>query len=193
MFDNEEQFLKWLEKNHKYEDLSKEEIDKQFIETFGIEEYERMEKLTDIDLLTVRLCNLLDIEPIPAIFEHIEEDSRYYEELDYISINEKYINDDLEIKKSLIHEIKHQHQKHCIYHKNQELKFAPTLLIRQWEADFKKNQRLVPIEELNLMSVEVDAYAFTKYILKEWFDIDYHYPNETYDQILTIYINKYFK
>ena len=43
------------------------------------------------------------------------------------------------------------------------------------------------------MPVEVDAYAFTKYILKQWFHYEYHYPNDIYDGLLDIYIAKYYK
>ena len=41
--------------------------------------------------------------------------------------------------------------------------------------------------------VEVDAFAFTKYIMKEWFDIDVIFPNPDYDSVLEMYIEKYFR
>ena len=79
-------------------------------------------------------------------------------------------------------------------HKNEkDLKLANPLLIKQWEEDFKKNQRLIPEDQVMCMPVEVDAFAFTKYILKEWFNIEYHHYDPTYDALLTIYIDKFYK
>jgi len=41
--------------------------------------------------------------------------------------------------------------------------------------------------------VEIDAYAYTKYILKKRFDYDYNHHDLAYDKVLGLYINKYFK
>ena len=42
------------------------------------------------------------------------------------------------------------------------------------------------------MTTELDAFAFTKYIMKEWYNINIVFPDIVYDEILTRYINKYF-
>ena len=193
MFNNEKELREWLKKKFPYEEMSNEELKKRFIESFGEEKWEETEALVPVEQLNFKLCNFLGIEPVPVIFEEMYEDARYYDKLDYIAISNKYVHDEIELKKSLIHEVRHLHQKYCISHKNEQLKFAPSILINQWEEDFKKNQRLIPEDEAMCMSVEVDAFAFTKYILKEWFNIDYHHYDPTYDAVLTIYIDKLYK
>lgn len=193
MFNNDNELRKWIKENIPYRELTEEELKKEFIEEFGIDKWIEMEAEVPCDELVVRLCNYLEIEPVPVLFEEMNEDSRYYDVLNYIAINKKFICNELEIRKSIIHEVKHLHQKHCISHKKDKLRFTTPKLIKEWENDFKLNQRLIPIDELNLMSVEVDAYAFTKYILKYWFNYEYHYPNDVYDEILNKYIAKYYR
>ena len=193
MFKTEEELRKWLKEKYPYVEKSDEEIKKEFIESFREEKWEEEEALTPLMDLSFKLCDFLGIEAVPILFEEMEEDARYYNDLDYIGISNDFVHDEIEARKSLIHEIKHLHQKYCISHKNESLKFAPSNLLEQWEKDFSINQRLVPLDELMCMSVEVDAFAFTKYILKEWFDYDYHHYDEAYDVLLTLYINKYYK
>lgn len=193
MFKTEEELRKWLKEKYPYVEKSDEEIKKEFIESFGEEKWAEEEALTPLMDLSFKLCDFLGIEAVPILFEEMEEDARYYNDLDYIGISNDFVHDEIEARKSLIHEIKHLHQKYCISHKNESLNFAPSNLLEQWEKDFSINQRLVPLDELMCMSVEVDAFAFTKYILKEWFDYDYHHYDEAYDALLTLYINKYYK
>lgn len=193
MFADDNELRKWIKENIPYKEMSEEELKKEFIGEFGIEKWNEMEAEMPCDMLTMRLCNYLGIDSVPVLFEEMEEDARYYDVLNYIAINKKYINNKLEIRKSIIHEVKHLHQKHCISHKKAKLKFAPIDLINEWESDFKKNQRLVPEDEIMLMPIEIDAFAFTKYILKKWFDYDYHHYDFIYDEILSKYCIKYFK
>ena len=193
MFEDEKELRKWLKENFPYKEMSEEELKKDFIDSFGIDKWNEMEAEVPCDMLSMRLCNYLEIDSVPVLFEEMEEDARYYDVLNYIAINKKFIGNELEIRKSIIHEVKHLHQKHCISHKNEINKFASIKLIKQWEADFKINQRLIPLDEVMLMSIEIDAFAFTKFILKEWFQYDYHHYDLIYDELLNIYINKYFK
>ena len=193
MFENEEDLRKWLKEKFPYVEKNDEEIKKEFIESFGIEKWEEEEALKPLMDLSFKLCDYLEIDPVPILFEEMEEDARYYNGLNYIGISTKYVHDEIEARKSLIHEIKHLHQKHCISHKNETLKYAPSNLLKEWTDDFEKNQRKMPYGEVMCMPVEVDAFAFTKYILKIWFNYDYHHYDEAYDALLTIYMNKYFK
>lgn len=192
MFKDKEELRKWLDKNYLYREISDEEIKNQFIENFGVEKYEELEALRKLDNLNLKLCNYLGIEPVPVIFEGMDEDARYYDKLDYIAISNRYVFDEVEQMKSLIHEVKHLHQKYCISHKNEKHKFTNVNLIKQWEDDFKKNQSLIPPDILICMPVEIDAFAFTKYILKRWFNINYHHNDLVYDRVLSLYIEKYF-
>ena len=193
MFEDEKELRKWLKENFPYKEMSEEELKKDFIDSFGIDKWNEMEAEVPCDMLSMRLCNYLEIDSVPVLFEEMEEDARYYDVLNYIAINKKFIGNELEIRKSIIHEVKHLHQKYCISHKNEINKSASIELIRKWEADYKINQRLIPLDKLMLMSIEIDAFAFTKFILKEWFQYDYHHYDLIYDELLNIYINKYFK
>ena len=193
LFNDENELRQWIKNNIKYEELSEEELKKRFIESFGEEKWEEEEALVPIDQLNFKLCDFLGIEPVPILFEEMYEDARYYNELNYIGLSNKYVHDEIECKKSLIHEVRHLYQKHCISHENEKLKLVTKHLINEWKKDFKTNQRLVPENQLMFMSIEVDSFAFTKYILKEWFNYDYHHYDEIYDTLLTLYIDKYFK
>ena len=193
MINNEEELKKWLKDKYPYEEKSEEEIKKDFIDAFGIEKWDEIEAEVKLDKLNLKLCNFLGIEPVPVVFEEMYEDARYYNDLDFIAISNRYVFDEIEQMKSLIHEVKHLHQKYCISHKNENLKFANLDLIKDWEDDFKKNQRLIPEDILICMAIEVDAFAFTKYILNNWFSIDYHQHDLVYDTILDHYIKKYYR
>ena len=192
-FENEEQLRKCLKEKFPYEEMSDEELKTRFIDSFGEEKWHEIEVLSELDNLNFKLCDFLGIDSIAVIFEEMEEDARYYDQLDYIAISNKFVHDEMECKKSLIHEVRHLYQKYCISHKNENHILSTDYLIKHWEADFKKNQRLIPPDKLMCMPVEVDAFAFTKYILKNWFNYDYHHYDETFDCLLDLYINKYFK
>ena len=59
--------------------------------------------------------------------------------------------------------------------------------------NFKTNYaNATTYEEMLALSVEIDAYAFTKYIMDKWFDIKIYHPEPIYDEILSRYITKYF-
>jgi hypothetical protein len=193
MFKDNEELKKWLKDKYPYEEKSEEEIKKEFVDAFGIDKWNEIEAETKLDNLNFKLCNYLGIEPVPVIFEEMDEDARYYDKLNYIAISNRYVFDEVEQMKSLIHEVKHLHQKYCISHKNENHKFSDRNLINRWKDDFKKNQKLIPIDILMCIPVELDAYAFTKYILKSWFNIDYHHHDLIYDTVLSFYIEKYFK
>lgn len=190
---SEEDLRTWIKKEFPYEEMTEEEINQKIIENFGPEKLKEMEFTLKIDNLNFRLADYLGIEVIPVFYENIPEDSRFYDKDDYIGISNKFMFDEMESIKCLIHEFRHGYQKYCISHKNEKLKFAPINLIEEWESDFKKNQQLMKPSEQMCLAVELDAYAFTKYILKEWFDYDYHHYDVTYDLLLGLYITKYYK
>jgi hypothetical protein len=193
MFEDEKELRKWLKENFPYKEMSEEELKKEFIDSFGIEKWNEMEAEVPCDMLAMRLCNYLEIDNIPVLFEEMEEDARYYDVLNYIAINKKFIGNELEIRKSIIHEVKHLHQKYCISHKNEINKFASIELIKKWKADFKINQRLIPFDKLMLMSIEIDAFAFTKFIIDKWFGITIYHPDAIFDELLNKYIQKYYQ
>lgn len=139
------------------------------------------------NLITLKnkLFKYLSLDPIKITYEPLgEEDSRFYTHDLYISINEKYKNDEYESMKCIIHEIRHYYQLLVVL---LEIDIEPQY--RHWKHEF--NNKLKPEAEL-CKYIEIDAFAFTKYILKEWYNIDYHHHNKDFDEILNLFIKKYY-
>ena len=172
-----------------FKEMSDDEIKKEFIKYFGEEKWNEENYLSDLFPVELALADYLGVEPIPVIVEDIEEDSRYYPKENYIVISKKLISDEVEALKCLTHEYKHYQQFMCIIH---NITKAP--LLDKWREDFQINYASITSNEERLaLTVEVDAFAFTKYIMKEWFDIDVIFPNLDYDSVLEMYIEKYFR
>ncbi len=138
--------------------------------------------------VSTKLFDYLGLEEIEIRYEEIPDDSRFYNHELYIGINNKYLNDESELLKCLIHEIRHYYQLCVVAY---QIELEPQY--EEWKKEFKLDQTKLKPEESMCLYIEVDAYAFTKYILKEWFDYDYHHCDEAYDALLTLYINKYYK
>ena len=173
----------------KFKEMSDEELKSEFIKYFGEEKWNQEEALGKLWPVQLALCDYLGVEPIPVIVDDIEEDSRYYPKEAYIVISSKLIGDEVEALKCLIHEMKHYQQYMCVIH---NITSAP--LLEEWKEDFKTNcAKATSYEEQMALSVEVDAFAFTKYIMDKWFNIKTNHPDYIYDEILSRYINKYFK
>lgn len=171
-----------------YKNINNEELKEEFIKWFGEDKWNKEDVLAKLWPVSVELCKYLDLEPIPIVVDEIKEDSRFYPKELYITISNKLICDEVEVLKCLIHEIKHYHQYICII---QNRTNEP--LLDKWKEDFKENyEKVSSYEDMLALSVEVDAYAFTKYIMKEWFEMDVLFPNIYYEEVLKIYINKYF-
>ena len=83
-----------------------------------------------------------------------------------------------EALKCLIHELRHCYQFNCVRNN------VDNDLVKIWKEEFA-NAHLI---EYVAMTTELDAFAFTKYIMKNW----YIYPDAEYDEILNRYIDKYF-
>lgn len=137
-------------------------------------------------LIQSKLAKHLNIDLIPIVIEEMEEDSRYYIKSDYIAISSATTHNVVELVKCLIHEYRHYYQKQCIT--NNSLVEKDELLYK-WSNDFKTLYKSE--EERMCSSIEIDSYAFTKYILNKWFNVNYIHYNKTYDDILNAYIRKY--
>ena len=172
----------------KIKQLTQEELNEEFIKYFGKEIYNQEEMLMKLWPTQLAIADYLGVEPIPVLVEEIEEDSRYYPNDNYIVISKSLMDDEVEVLKCLTHEYKHYQQYMCIIHN------VAHPLLEEWKKDFKTNYaNVTSYEEMLALTVEVDAFAFTKYILDEWFNIKVTHPYDVYDEILSRYINKYFK
>lgn len=168
--------------------VTDEFLKEEFIKYFGEEKWKEEELLTELWPFQFALFLTLGIEPIPVIVQEMEEDARYYVNENYIGISTKLINDEVEVIKCLIHEIRHYYQHICVdYNDTNE----PQL--QSWINDMKKDYNNLDPSEAICLSIEVDAFAYTKYIMKKWFDIDVVYPDVMYERVLKAFCNKYYK
>ena len=166
--------------------MSDEELKEKFIHYFGIEKWNHEEQLGKLFPLTLKICEDLGIDPIPVVVESIPDDSRYYVQEDYIAISDKYIMDDLEMFKCAIHELRHKYQLHCVFTNNTK---EPLMLEWKEELSIDYNNLDPSIQLCTLL--ELDAYGYQKKMLKKLFDIDWHYPDDMYDEAVSLYVKKY--
>lgn len=169
-----------------FENMTEAEFKEGFIQYFGEERWKQEDQLAKLFPAILTICNDLEIEPVPVIVEDIPEDSRYYMKEDYIAISAKCVMDDLEMYKCVIHELRHKYQKHCVLTNNTK---EPLTL--EWAEELKSDySNMDPSNQLCTM-LEIDAYAYQKKMLKRLFNIDWHFYDELYDEVLSHYIDKY--
>lgn len=162
--------------------MNDNELKDNFIKYFGIDKWNQEEMLGYLYKEDLKLCNYLGIELIPVVVGSIEEDSRYYIEENYIVISDKLILDKTEALKCLIHELRHCYQFNCLRDN------FDNYLVNIWKEEFSNAHKL----EYSSMALELDAFAFTKYIMKNWYNIIVIFPDLEYGEILNRYIDKYF-
>ena len=176
--------------------MTKEKLKEEFINSFGEEKWKQEEMLLKLMSIHKKLAKYLDVEMIPVVCEDIEEDSRFYFKEQYIIISPLMLEKYSDAAKSLIHEVRHQYQQKCINDPN--TKENPDL-VRLWKEDMPK--LFNPLIYLNLDGknpylsnvCELDAHAFSKWYLKEKYDIETHYPQFEYDALLDLFAEKYYK
>ena len=148
-------------------------LKQEFINSFGEEKWNELEVLKPLQQAVDLVCKeYLGIESIPVVFEKLEGDvSRYDFKLQAIILNNKYIDDYVELLDSCFHELEHHWQR--IYIANNDTPKA-----RRWKEEFKHYNRLDVTQE-----IEIDAYAFSQVILNCEFGLIHKHPND-YVQIL---------
>lgn len=162
--------------------MNNRKLKKDFIKYFGIDKWNQEKMLSFLYKEELKLCKYLGIDPIPIITNTIIEDSRYYINEEYIVISNKLILDKTEALKCLIHEIRHCYQFNCVRNN------VENELVNIWKRELTTLKQL----DYNSSMLELDSFAFTKYIMEKWYNISSIYINIEYDEILNHYINKYF-
>ena len=170
------------------DNVSDELLKEQFIKYFGEEKWNEEELLTKLWPFQLALFLKLGIEPVPVIFEEMDEDARYYDRDNYIGISTKLIDNEVEVIKCLIHEIRHYYQHICVEYNDTN---EPQL--QNWIQDLKKDYNSLDPSEAICLSIEVDAFAYTKFIMKQWFDTDVIYPDVMYERVLKAFCNRFYK
>jgi len=135
-----------------------------------------------LDELQDRLCNILGVEKLEIIRKEIKEDAILDFTNNQIIISNKFIDDIVESKKALIHEMRHQYQLYCI-----ALDIKEERMRKMWAFELKYDEPIFKSEYRNLLFIEIDAYAFTKIYMKKEYDFNVKYSNK-YEKIIKDYL-----
>ncbi|MDE5617774.1 MAG: hypothetical protein K2I36_02950 [Ureaplasma sp.] len=167
------------------EELNEQEFKEAFIKYFGEDRWNQSEVLPILQEKAEILCSYLGIEEIPILCDPIKEDSKYYPKEKYIIISDKIILNEVEALKSLIHEIRHHYQYTCVSTNN-----TNEPMLNQWKEELEIYNTLAPDIQICTF-LEIDAYAFTKVIMKNWFNKDIIHYDDEYEEAINLYITKY--
>lgn len=147
--------------------------------------------MKDLRKLQNEVADYLGIDPLSIKFEDlVEEDSRLYTQEEYVGINVKYKNDYLECAKAITHEYRHVFQ---IFYANlfdteTAIRWKQLLATHINSATMNENGSNYINQEL-----EIDAFAFTKFYLKQYEHIDVKNKMYGLDKYLDAYIIKNIK
>lgn len=145
-------------------------------------------QLRELETAAIMLTELLGLESIPIKVEDLgEEDGRFYLEGPYIAISDKLIDDKLERLKTLIHEYRHYYQVAVV-----ETNDTSEPLLNEFRDELVNGPKSTDPAELMCQYIEIDAYAYTKYILKRVYKIEYHHYDPLYDELLDKFIFYYY-
>ena len=165
---------------------NEEKLKEEFIKNFGPEKWCEEEMLSKLIPLSMEVSDFLGIDTYPILFEKLDDDSRVYFKEEYIAINEKYKDNYTECAKCLVHELRHIYQLFYVAESSEE-------------KALRMKEELALLSNLNphdpvysFQEIEIDAYAFTKWYLKKYKDIDAIHPSKDYELLITAYMNKYF-
>lgn len=119
--------------------------------------------------MCIRIANRLGIDPLDIKFEDMIEDSRVYIKENYVAINKKHENDYEECAKCIAHEYRHIFQLFYVNIFNDERS-------ERWKKELQGavNSSNMDNTGSNYISqeIELDAFAFTKYYLEEFENIE---------------------
>jgi len=123
----------------------------------------------DLKPLCIRIANRLGIDPLDIKLEDLTDDSRLYIKENYVAINTKYENDYEECAKCIAHEYRHVFQLFYVNIFNDERSI-------RWEKELQGviNSSNMDSNGSNYIAqeIELDAFAFTKYYLEEFENIE---------------------
>lgn len=167
-------------------------LKEEFIKYFGEEKWIEEEMLEELFDFQLYVFSDLNIEPVPVIFEDIPEDSRLYIKDKYIAISNKLKNNKIECAKCIAHEARHIMQ--ILYvESNVDYPF-----VSEWKKDLLNANHIslssTDKELSNYISstIEVDAFAYQKYIVNKYYKVNSTHFNQEYENLLIYYIEKMF-
>ena len=170
--------------------MNDEELKESFIESFGEEKWAEEEMLGKLINLSMDVAEVLGIDYLPIMFEEMAEDSRIYFEEEYIAINEKYKDNFVECAKCVTHELRHVYQLFYV-------KLFNDAKAKRMKKELANSKELDPndltaVTDYSFQETEIDAFAFTKWYLKNHLDIEVTHPSKDYELLVSTYMDKYF-
>ena len=171
--------------------MNEDKIKEDFINAFGEEKWEIEQALSKLEPISKELAEFLEVPQIPIVVENIPEDSRMNFQLECIILRKDTALNYIEALKALAHEYRHWMQFLCV--KNQD---TSNPLVYEYAEGFmymsEHGNTNDGSNEYYSLIIELDAFAFQKYFLKEVLDIETHYPNEEYDKMLDKFIEYFY-
>lgn len=144
-------------------------------------------ELKDIKEYTDLIFAYLNLEPIDIFFRDIEEEGRYYIKENYIVVSTKLAGSKVELLKTISHEARHYYQLVCVNQEDND-----DALVTIWRKELQAEVTEKTIQEEMFAALELDAYSFSKFILKKLYGIKFEYSDLDYDDLVNWYINKFF-
>ena len=171
-------------------DMNNDKIKEDFINAFGEEKWEIEEAISKLEPISKEIAEYLGVPQVPIVVENIPEDSRMNFQFECIILRKDTALNYLEGLKALAHEYRHWMQFLCVKNKDTSNKF-----IYEYAEGFmymsKHGNSMDGTNDYYSLIIEIDAFAFQKYYLKEVLNIETHYPNEDYDKLLNEFIEKF--
>ena len=154
-------------------------LKEEFIKNFGEELWDEQDMLKQYqEIIDLVSKEYLGIEPIPVVFESLDEDiSRYDFKLQAFILNRKYKKDQIELMDSCLHELEHHWQR--VYIANNDTPKA-----KRWKNELEYYDKHNITQE-----IEIDACAFAQVILSCEFGIIHKHPDKYIQYLIDDYIN----
>lgn len=171
--------------------MNNEQLKKEFINSFGEEQWNIEEALTKLEKQSKHLSKLLNVKELIIVSDNLYEDSRIMFKEEYIILRKDIALNYVEALKAIAHEYRHFYQYTCVKENR-----TNEPLLEFYIDDFNKINKdgykpLEPDKYFSLI-IELDAFAFQKYYLKKELGIETHHPDDVYDHLLDKFIEKFY-
>lgn len=171
--------------------MNNEQLKQEFINSFGEEKWNLEEALDKIRKISLHLSKLLNVKELVIVTDNIKEDSRIMVKDEYIILRNDIALNYVEALKAIAHEYRHFYQYTCIKEKRLD-----EALLKFYIEDFNKinlqGYNAHDSDRYYSLVIELDAFAFQKYYLDKYLNIKTNHPFKEYDEILDMFIKKYY-
>ena len=176
-----------------YKNLTEEELKEEFLKYFTLKDWDAQERCAELDEITnYIITKYFPMDFVPTVFDKIKDESYYDIELDAIIINEDYLyKPDVSIR-LLLMELRHRYQIKVLTNSKIDNEFIKTIKEEILKDDSypKDYDNVEELSNYLYLTKSIDRFAFMVVMLKEIWDLTYHYPQVIYDEIIHQYANK---